>query len=287
MKKVNLVYWDVENNFGDLLSPFIVDKILQGKYQIVHRNTCKSTWLQWLKVILKLILNYHKEDTIDFLKPYEKSLFAVGSILNYANKRSVVWGAGFMSSRDKYNGGIICALRGHLSNKKVVEQGGKECDVFGDPALLLPMFVPQSIKKIHNLGIIPHLTEYDFFKERYGDKYYVINLKNSNIENVIMEITSCEAVVSTSLHGIIVAHAYEIPAIWIRVGDINHAGDFKFHDYFSSVNIDFYRGFENYDEIIEDEVVRNELLKSNIALPNIDMPNLRQSLLNAFPFALL
>lgn len=285
MKKINLVYWDVVSNFGDLLSPFIVNKILKGKYQIVHKNTCRSTYLQWLKVIFKLILHYHKADTIDFLRPYEKSLFAIGSILTYANKKSIIWGTGFMNENDDYAGGIVRALRGHLSNKKVMERGGKGCDVFGDPALLLPLFVSPSHDKKYSLCIIPHISEYNAFKQKYGDIYRVIDLNSKNIEEVVAQITSCKAVLSTSLHGIVVAHAYGIPAIWIKATDVNN--DFKFQDYFSSVNIRPYTGFRNYEEVIDNEILRNELLESDIALPNIDMPKLRQSLLDAFPYDLL
>ena len=44
---------------------------------------------------------------------------------------------------------------------------------------------------------------------------------------------------STSLHGLIISHAYGIPAIWIKAGNIGTDG-FKFKDYFSSVNIPYY-----------------------------------------------
>lgn len=285
MKKVNLVYWAENDNFGDLLSPFIVNRMFQNEVLIIHKDLCKSSYIQWAKVIIKKILNYHVEDLHTYLKPYEKSLFAVGSILQWANKRAIVWGSGFMNSDDKYNGGQIYALRGKLSAAKVVESGGGKCDVFGDPALLLPLFVSPSKLKMYKLGIIPHFTEFLFFKKKYGDLYHVINLGSKNIEKIVEEITSCEVVLSTSLHGIIVAHAYGIPALWIKNGNINTDG-FKFHDYFSSVNIEKYMGFENYEEILWNKKKAKFLFGSTIALPNIEICQIQDKLLKAFPLNL-
>jgi hypothetical protein len=46
--------------------------------------------------------------------------------------------------------------------------------------------------------------------------------------------------VSSSLHGIIIAHSYGIPAAWIAISEIHGSGvsaDFKFLDYYSSVGL--------------------------------------------------
>ncbi|MGR4383081.1 polysaccharide pyruvyl transferase family protein [Escherichia coli] len=81
----------------------------------------------------------------------------------------------------------------------------------------------------------------------------MIDLKTSNIEDVLNQMLSCEQIISTSLHGVIVGHAYGIPTIWIKHNDIDTDG-FKFKDYFDSVGIKLYNGFTNFDEIIENHV---------------------------------
>ncbi|KAF5280088.1 hypothetical protein FQR65_LT15078 [Abscondita terminalis] len=126
------------------------------------------------------------------------------------------------------------------------------CSVYGDPALLLPLWLKPSEKKKYKLGIIPHWGEVDFFMENYGHLYQIIDLRTKNVEEIVEEIAKCEYVLSTSLHGLIVAHAYGIPALWIKKGYIGTDG-FKFKDYFSSVNIPFYDGFECLDEIFHPE----------------------------------
>jgi hypothetical protein len=55
------------------------------------------------------------------------------------------------------------------------------------------------------------------------------------VEKVVADITSCDCIFSSSLHGLIVAHAYGIPAVWIRPGGPIMGDDVKFHDYFASV----------------------------------------------------
>lgn len=60
------------------------------------------------------------------------------------------------------------------------------------------------------------------------------------LRSVVDQITSCERIVSTSLHGVIVANAYGIPARWAVVSDASEAisGDgTKFEDYFRSVGL--------------------------------------------------
>ena len=71
---------------------------------------------------------------------------------------------------------------------------------------------PKKKKNVKNIqiGIVPHFSEVDYFIKQYGLKYTVIDLRTFEVEKVIDEINSCQYVLSSSLHGIIVAHAYHI-----------------------------------------------------------------------------
>src|SRR5699024_12305737 len=59
-------------------------------------------------------------------------------------------------------------------------------------------------------------------------------LETDSIEDTLDAITSCEVIVSTSLHGLILADAYGIPNAWL-IADTGYGKEHKFWDYLLSV----------------------------------------------------
>ena len=276
---IKLVYWS-EPNFGDMLSPYIIGRLSGKKIRRKLFNFGKGNYRLFLKYILQ-----HKFDNIKtILFFFEKNLLGVGSIISCGNKHSVIWGSGLLKSTDIFHGGKILAVRGKYTNVRLQELGFKGCNVFGDPALLLPLLVKPSDKK-NEIAIIPHWSETDFFLKEYGDKYKIIDLRTRDVESVISEITSCRFVLSTSLHGIIVSHAYGIPTLWIKLRTLEN-DDIKFHDYFSSVGIDIYEGFRDICRILESEYAWRNLFAENKkkSFPNIDITSIQKDLLRVAPF---
>lgn len=89
------------------------------------------------------------------------------------------------------------------------------------------------------------------------------------------------------MHGLIIAHAYGIPAIWIKKNYIFTDG-LKFFDYFSSVNIPEYEGFSDINNLIDD--INNDTIDPVIltyALPHINLTVLQSNLLRVAPFPIL
>jgi pyruvyltransferase len=60
----------------------------------------------------------------------------------------------------------------------------------------------------------------------------------SPIEEVIDLVLQSERIVSSSLHGLIVADAYGIPSRWIKISDRILGDGTKYMDYYSSIGYD-------------------------------------------------
>lgn len=123
----------------------------------------------------------------------------------------------------------VVALRGRLTRKAVDLPPGAR-PVLGDPGLLVSAFVRQGPAK-YDLGVVPHWS--DTLLARRFPYGRVIDVAKPP-EQVIAEIASCKRVISSSLHGLIVADAYGIPRqaeLFARAA--NEGGDFKFRDYAS------------------------------------------------------
>lgn len=281
---IKLVYWN-EPNFGDILSPYIVSS-LTGK-RIVYKSGYNG-FFNCVKCVVKYLLLFKLKKIQSILFPWEKNLLCIGSILSLGNKHSIIWGSGFLSNKKNFNGGKIYAVRGKLTNNKLKNMGYEGTTTFGDPAMLISLLVEPSKFKSTEIAIIPHWTETDYFLKIYGKTYKIIDLRTRDIKRVILEITSCHYILSTSLHGIIVSHAYGIPALWIKLHTL-HDDDFKFYDYFTSVDIDNYKGFTNIDEILSSEQNYKLLFRQNEnnSLPQKSIHDIQQALLHAAPFKIV
>jgi pyruvyltransferase len=216
MEKVNLIYFkdkSVNGNFGDELSKFITTQLInKDKYELVF-NTAN--------VPLNIV--------------------CIGSYIHMAKDDTFIFGSG-VRTPDNREGGHryknlnICSVRGPLSReflmnvKKIYVP-----EIYGDPALLLPKFYqPVIIDNLKDkIGIVPHKSNYsNYINNIDTSKYYLIN-PTDKWENVINYMCSCKAIISSSLHGLICADAYNIPNLWLDEYKLQE-GDFKFKDYFAS-----------------------------------------------------
>lgn len=279
-------FWWYEENFGDALTPYLIKK-LSGKhvvYSCWHRPYFKVE----AKRLFYSITQFKKYDFRRLCWPIKDKpvVLGVGSILWLSLPNYHIWGSGFLRANDRFKGGKLYAVRGKYSAKKLVKMGYPECKVYGDPALLLPLiYKPQ--KKEGGGGIIPHYTEYEDFKKNYPDNK-IINLNTYNIEKTIDEICSCDYILSTSLHGVIVAHAYGIPALWVKKKQLA-TDDFKYKDYFSSVKLPEYDGAQfDIDTLIRTPYADYPEDIKRLMLPQLDIiSKLQRGLITVAPFYIL
>ncbi len=267
-KPIKLFFWSSilfekkpHENYGDLLSKYLVEKISGRKVMYYNAPKKRKAFFQ------------------------QKHLLAIGSIMSYATKKSMVWGSGIITKKDTFSGGTFYAVRGPRSRERVLELGFKCPEVYGDPALLLPDYYrPANVKKSHTLGIIPHYVDYPKVAAWYQDKpdVKVIDLIGNDVEAITRKILSCERTVSSSLHGVIVSHAYGIPSVWVRFSDKLTGDNVKFEDYFLSVGLQPYTGM-----LIEDVISFSELesfFNISETLPEKEtLEIIKERLLKAFP----
>lgn len=163
-------------------------------------------------------------------------LLAIGSILHYAQDGDVIWGSGVNGNHPEswaYHFGrvYIRAVRGPLTQRFVHDVLRMDCPaVFGDPALLLPAFFPEfqrAEKARADFIILPHFSEKAFFPRSLGNVFYP---DEDPWEVILAAIVSCRLVIATSLHGLIVAEAFGVPARMLRI-TANEAL-FKYEDYY-------------------------------------------------------
>jgi pyruvyltransferase len=169
---------------------------------------------------------------------------AVGSIVSNVRRESVVWGSGLMGFETKWRiprAARYAAVRGPLSRAMLRNIDYDVPRVYGDPALLAPLWFYPEVQKTHEVGLVVRWSETRWHDVCVGGDVRLINLATDDIEGVIREILSCRAIASSSLHGLVLADAYGIPNAWLDSdggagGSRPGGGEFKFYDYFASVN---------------------------------------------------
>jgi hypothetical protein len=130
----------------------------------------------------------------------------------------------------------VYAVRGPLTHARVLAAGIDCPPVYGDPALLLPLlYVPDTTLR-HDMGLVLHFSDRPRLEGllRLPASSLLIDIQDP-IEKVIDEIASCKWIASSSLHGLIVAQAYERPAVWIEFKPLPSGDGSKFRDYLLSV----------------------------------------------------
>ena len=198
-------FWYMSNNFGDNLN-YDVIKYISGREPVCTFNR------------------------------QEEHYIVCGSILTEAKDNTTVWGAGFGNSYDSIKSDAkVITVRGHLSEMLI----DSAIEYVGDPALIMPMIYNPTIKKKYNIGIIPHWSQIELISEKfmYSDELLFINPLQP-VKEVIDKINSCENIASSSLHGLILADAYNVPNQWIDFGTEIGGDGFKFKDYYSTTDLE-------------------------------------------------
>ncbi len=215
----------------------------------------------------------------------KNSAIVIGSIIKFAEDKTKVWGSGTPRMTDKLNPNAdYRAVRGPLTRQLVLESGGKCEPIYGDVACFMPKIYWPEVEKTNDLGLIRHTVHLDRDIRLEGVREIsVVRVGDEEIEAFVRELLSCRKIISSSLHGIILAHAYGIPAEWATFNDGLQGlkGDeTKFWDYFDSVGIERHSPMD----LAGIELIDSSLAAKVTRLPKVEI-DLR-ALARVSPFAL-
>lgn len=214
-----------------------------------------------------------------------KHFYCVGSNIIGAYQNATIWGSGALhppgiklkrflttSPMRKLD---LRAVRGPLSRNLLIELGHKCPEIYGDPAILMPFIykgktVEESKKK--DVIIIPQYATEKVVREKYSN-YPIVSMNTNDYETVIDAIVSSKKVITSSLHGIILADAYKIPVVFYR--GLDHVYDFKYLDYYAST------GRNNV-------TIANTIEEALDMIPpaSPDLEKLQKGLISSFPYDL-
>lgn len=221
-KNIRLFWWNEiklqgksKENYGDLLGKYLVEKIANKE----------AVWT--------------KPSAFSLKNMFSPIYVTIGSILTNVNDKCVVWGSGIIAKKYTIKKAKFLAVRGPQTRACLIGQGHDVPEVYGDPALLLPRYYNPKIEKEYKIGVIPHYNDFEKIEAWYknDDSVLLINLMTNAVEETTNQFLKCEKIVSSSLHGVIVSHAYGIPAVWQKFSDNVFGDDIKYQDYFESVKI--------------------------------------------------
>lgn len=267
-KKIQLFWWSErklmdksKENYGDLLGKYLVEKI--SEKEIVWVQPKKQKW----KTLFKPVY------------------VTIGSVLSQVNKKCIVWGSGIITKDQYVEKAKFLAVRGPETRERLLELGYDVPKTYGDPALLLPEYYYPEVKKKYDYGIIPHYTDFQLIQEKFKevDSVLVVDLMTNDIEATTNVILQCRKVISSSLHGIIVSHAYGIPAVWVKLSNNLFGDDVKFKDYFASIKLPFKPKMAIKKDVTKIDL--ESLFKSEVVLPKEEtIKELQDGLMQSCPF---
>ncbi|MBQ8316307.1 MAG: polysaccharide pyruvyl transferase family protein [Lachnospiraceae bacterium] len=228
----------------------------------------------WLALpIYEYMTNYYKIQKDKKVRK-TKHLYTIGSLIMMGYQDATVWGSGILYSepqgyiwkRNTYRSLDVRCVRGPESLRRLKENGidVSSCGI-GDPGVLMPLiYQPREYDTKREYAIIKHMSKKTVLSENE------IDIMTNDWEKTIDEIYNSKLVISSSLHGIILAEAYGIPAIMLD--DIVRNDRFKYNDYYYSTGRYVYPIASSVEEALQ------------MQIPEVpDLSQLKKNLFDSFP----
>lgn len=233
MKKVSMYYANL-GNMGDQLNKLIVEELFDCE---VKRHTYLTGKISGIGSGLG-----------QFTLHGNWAMIIAERLAGMIFPNVTIWGSGFYHYKERdtsfYRKNIrFAAVRGELSRERVERILGKKMSIpTGDAGILAPCLLRNREEKIYDVGIIPHMNELkndmrtiQKIAASYSNSI-IINVTDNPLE-VVKQIAQCRIIVSSSLHGLIVADGFGIPNAHIVITDKLGGDGFKFDDYYSGYGL--------------------------------------------------
>ena len=246
-------YWyKDELNFGDLITPLLLKHF---GYMPIYQRAGKS------------------------------QVVSTGSVLEHlpADYTGVILGSGFIDEKSQVNfpSATVLAVRGKQTRARLGED--RASIAMGDPGLLAVEMMPRREKKKYKLGLVPHYSEKTDSRivglvKSLGSDATLIDVQDQPLA-IFAAIDRCEAIISSSLHGLIVSDSLGISNRWMAPVAGLLGGRYKFDDYYSSIEEQddplVLRGDESLAELLGAVKLKNQEAISSV---KSDLTNLWSSL---------
>lgn len=293
---IKLHYFAGNKNFGDALSPMLVDR-LSG-------------------------------ESVQWANPYQADMVAVGSVmytghwlfrdadhnrklrgrLSYLKMKLLtrkqpikVWGTGFMeypcvpARVAQFRKIDVCALRGSVTHKILTDLGllsAMDNVVYGDPGLLYPTLLTSLPAKKYELGLMLHYFDKEAGRDimealaKYGLRVTLIDAVSDNPLETLVKIAECETVLSSAMHGCIVADGFGIPNLPLFIsshGLSDRDYRLKYDDYYSAFGMSWPKSVGmNEAKVSASTIVRR--IKREYVVSNELVAQKQQMLKESFPY---
>ena len=284
---ISLYYWTDMPNFGDRLNEDVC-RFLSGSDPVwASPKRCNAAFIG---SILEKFIYRRKHWTADALW------------IKFFRSKVDVWGSGFIKDPESSDERLmrrlnIRAVRGKITLERLRRLTGVDLNevAVGDPGLLASRLHPVKSPAFRVCGIIPHHAELAAIK-RSDDTVALEResgiLQDSTVKamplferlvksrTVIGRISECEAVLSSAMHGLIVADSFGIPNMRVIASDSLMGGDYKFRDYYSAFSKNKYRAV-NIGEDVSAGLL--ETVKNGFEDLPREIVKIQDSLIRSFP----
>lgn len=271
--KLKVFYFVADYNFGDMLNVWLLKELFDIDVIWTPVEKCRC-------LCVGSLLHNLPRPKLSFRKKIYKFFAPAIS----------VWGTGFINRSPKSYKTLVrkvkvYAVRGTITRDRLRDYKNVKFKhwVLGDPGLLANRLIDvNKVEKKYKLGIVPHYVDKDnvLLKNIQVDNSIVIDIQQE--PSVVLEqIAQCENIISSAMHGLIVADSLGIPNVRMVVSGNLYGGDYKFHDYYSVFNMGLPRAV-----VLQPEEVITDIsfIKQQYQITSEQVEQICQNLLRVFPY---